>query len=181
MIRKTLLATALLAMSAVAPALAASISPAGLSTAIGSDTAATPLVQVHGSHTHCAWGPVRGWWHRHGYSGARACTPSRRFDDGDGIRRRGQQVHRDGGHYRRHVPLGDLVILDPPKTYYPARPSRPYIVDDYYGYNRNHNRHDHYGRYGYGTTPQRCAKDWHCEKSGPFGLKKNCYWRMLCN
>jgi len=31
------------------------------------------------------------------------------------------------------------------------------------------------------APPRNCVKDWHCEKSGPFDLKKRCYWRDLCN
>ena len=55
-------------------------------------------------------------------------------------------------------------------------------------------RHNRYGErlpcrppsYGYRyeghrPPPRRCTKDWHCEKSGPFGLEKRCYWRDLCN
>lgn len=27
-----------------------------------------------------------------------------------------------------------------------------------------------------------CVKDWHCEKTGPLGLGKRCYWReQLCH
>ena len=60
---------------------------------------------------------------------------------------------------------------------------------------RGWHRHDRYGeripcdppRYGYRgdgyrpPPPRRCVKDWHCEKSGPFGLEKRCYWRDICN
>ena len=48
--------------------------------------------------------------------------------------------------------------------------------------------HRHVGPYcervscggGYYRAP-RCVKDYHCEKTGPLGLKKRCYWRELCN
>ena len=63
---------------------------------------------------------------------------------------------------------------------------------------RGWHRHDRYGeripcdppRYGYGPPrhegyrpppPRRCVKDWHCEKSGPFGIEKKCYWRDICH
>ncbi|MEZ5909343.1 MAG: hypothetical protein R3D31_11135 [Hyphomicrobiaceae bacterium] len=36
------------------------------------------------------------------------------------------------------------------------------------------------GRPGYRPRRQ-CNKDWHCEKTGPLGLSKRCYWRTLCN
>lgn len=44
-------------------------------------------------------------------------------------------------------------------------------------YGRPHHRHDGYRP----PPPRRCNKDWHCEKSGPFGIEKRCYWRDLCN
>jgi len=33
--------------------------------------------------------------------------------------------------------------------------------------------------YRYRARPS-CVKDWHCERTGPFGANKRCYWRTLC-
>lgn len=49
--------------------------------------------------------------------------------------------------------------------------------------------HRHVGPYcervacgqGHYRRAPRCVKDYHCEKSGPLGLKKRCYWRELCS
>jgi hypothetical protein len=34
--------------------------------------------------------------------------------------------------------------------------------------------------YGFGGTPS-CHRDWHCERTGLFGLDKYCYWRQVCD
>jgi len=59
----------------------------------GSPTAgSTMIIQVHGCHRSCEWGPSRGW-HRHGAACVpircipRAANPGRCFVDRYGIRR----------------------------------------------------------------------------------------------
>ena len=47
--------------------------------------------------------------------------------------------------------------------------------------NRGWHRHNRYGE-RLPCRPQRvCKKDWHCVKTGPFGIEKRCFWRDLCN
>ncbi|MEZ5926052.1 MAG: hypothetical protein R3D57_16910 [Hyphomicrobiaceae bacterium] len=34
---------------------------------------------------------------------------------------------------------------------------------------------------GYGGNSSSCVRDWHCERTGLFGLDKYCYWRQVCD
>lgn len=74
-----------------------------------------------------------------------------------------QKVHgdhrsceEDYGGWHRHNRYGERIPCRPPSY------GRPHHYDGY-------------------RPPRRCRKDWHCEKSGPFGIEKRCYWRDLCN
>jgi len=75
MIRQTLLALAA-AIAVMVPwsaAQAASVSLPNIDAAV---TGAAPanIIEVHGRHRACRWGPKRGWYHRHrGYGRPRAC------------------------------------------------------------------------------------------------------------
>ena len=72
----------------------------------------------------------------------------------DGNTHRDCQEGRGGWH--RHDRYGERIACSPPS----------------YG-----RRYDGYRP----PPPRRCNKDWHCEKTGPLGLEKRCYWRELCN
>jgi hypothetical protein len=76
----------------------------------------------------------------------------------DGNTHRDCQEGRRGWH--RHDRYGERIECSPPR----------------YGYDRPRNQYD-----GYRPPVRRCVKDWHCEKAGPFGIEKRCYWRDLCN
>lgn len=41
-------------------------------------------------------------------------------------------------------------------------------------------RHERYEEYR-PVRPRNCTRDWHCVKTGPFGIEKRCYWRDLCH
>lgn len=70
---------------------------------------------------------------------------------------------RAGWH--RHDRYGERIPCERPHY------GRPHYRDGYRPY-----------RDGYRPPPpRRCTKDWHCVKSGPFGIEKRCFWRDICN
>jgi hypothetical protein len=74
----------------------------------------------------------------------------------DGNTHRGCELGRRGWH--RHDRYGERIPCSPPSY------GRPQYQESYRQ-----------------PPPRRCVKDWHCEKAGPFGIEKRCYWRDLCN
>jgi hypothetical protein len=84
--------------------------------------------------------------------------------------------------YHRHIGANDRAIScdeQVQKRRYGHRRDgkRRLYVEQPYGY-------DVYSSGGYGggySGGSSCTRDWHCERTGLFGLDKYCYWRKVCD
>lgn len=82
--------------------------------------------------------------------------------------------------YHRHIGANDRAISCDEQVQH-RRSSRRH--------SRNHRRlhvEQPYGGYdtyysGGGYSGSTCYRDWHCERTGLFGLDKYCYWRQVCD
>ncbi len=86
--------------------------------------------------------------------------------------------YSDGLGYHRHIGANDRAISCDEQIqhnrYGMRREARRRLhVETPYGY-------DTYS-YGYSGGGSSCTRDWHCERTGLFGLDKYCYWRKVCD
>jgi hypothetical protein len=78
--------------------------------------------------------------------------------------------------YHRHIGANDRAISCDEQVYHRRAARRDHrrrlhVEQPYYG---------GYDTYYYGSAPS-CVRDWHCERTGLFGLDKYCYWRQVCD
>lgn len=85
-----------------------------------------------------------------------------------------QGYHRHIGAYDRAISCDEQVQH---RRYGHRLGKRRLIVEQPYGY-------DVYSGGGYGggySGGSSCYRDWHCERTGLFGIDKYCYWRKVCD
>lgn len=88
--------------------------------------------------------------------------------------------------YHRHIGAYDRTISCDEQVQHERHgrrhgEGRRLIVEQPYGY-------DVYPSGGYGggysggySGGSSCTRDWHCERTGLFGIDKYCYWRKVCD
>lgn len=80
--------------------------------------------------------------------------------------------HRHIGSYDRAISCDEQVR----HRRHSRRHHRRLHVEQPYG---GYDTYDSGGYYGGGYSS--CTRDWHCERTGLFGLDKYCYWRQVCD
>ena len=88
--------------------------------------------------------------------------------------------YSDWQGYHRHIGSYDRAISCDEQVQHSASHRRRHgqrrlHVETPYGYDT------YYSGGGYDSGYQTCTRDWHCERTGLFGLDKYCYWRQVCD
>lgn len=86
----------------------------------------------------------------------------------------------DEDGYHRHIGAYDRTISCDEQVQHHSYRGRHHggrrlIVEQPYGYDVYSNGG---GSYSGGSS---CTRDWHCERTGLFGVDKYCYWRKVCD
>lgn len=82
--------------------------------------------------------------------------------------------------YHRHIGANDRAISCDEQVQHrrhSRRKSRRLHVQQPYGGYDTYYSGGGYSSGGYDS----CHRDWHCERTGLFGLDKYCYWRQVCD
>jgi len=83
-----------------------------------------------------------------------------------------QGFHRHIGSYNRAIGCDEQVQHRRSARRDHRRDHRLYVEQPSYS---------GYDTYDYGGGSSYCHRDWHCERTGLFGLDKYCYWRQVCD
>ena len=81
-----------------------------------------------------------------------------------------QGYHRHIGSYDRTISCDEQVQ----HRRHHRQQARRLHVETPWGYD-TYSPDDSYG------SGSSCTRDWHCERTGLFGLDKYCYWRLVCD